>query len=132
MIDTYELEDGSQLRLTPTKAGSLLVKPDVPPEQSQGGILFPNGAMTDVNNTGTIVAVGKMLPKKTKKRKDGTTPQPFYPPGLEPGDKVMFVRFLAEQESNKQIRHQYGGAIRIKPMDVLLVYTPDEEHRFTR
>jgi len=116
--EVYTLEDGVQIRML---GDAILVRPDDPADRSASGlVLYPNGAMEHVMATGTILAFGSISPKKGPR-----TPIP----GLEVGLKVCYVRFLAEQESNKQIRVRYKGAIRIKQSDILLVYTPDEQSR---
>lgn len=115
-MDTYTTKNGEKIRLI---NNSILVKPDPTPDR-KGLIHFPDGSMEHVLNTGEVVAVGYEETKKGRR----------YPiPDLEPGEKVVFVRFLAEQDSNKQVRRMMDGTVRIRPSDVLLVYTPDEQDR---
>lgn len=113
--DTHTFDSGTKLRVM---GDAILVMPDDPPEETSTGIIYASGAMEHAYNTGTILAFG------TTRDEDGNK-EPIS--GLEVGRKVYFVRFLAEQESNTQIRHMYEGVIRIKTSDAILVF--DEEDR---
>lgn len=119
--DTYTTSEGTKIRILGNR---LLVKIDEPPKQSSSGlIIYPSGAMEHVNNTGTILAFGTIW--------KGVERIPI--PGLEVGMKVMFVRFLADQHTNKNIQHVLGtGLIQLAPSDVQLLYTPDEQNKLFR
>jgi co-chaperonin GroES (HSP10) len=116
--DTYTTPEGTKIRILGNR---LLVKIDEPPKSSSSGlIVYPNGAMEHVNNTGTILAFGTIW--------KGAERIPI--PGLEVGLKVVFVRFLAEQHTNKNIQHTLGaGMIQLAPSDIQLLYTPDEQSK---
>lgn len=117
---THQLDSGEGIR---TIGDDILVMPDPLPTESESGLIhFPGGAMEHTLGTGTILAYGVIKPKKKK--------GPGVPvPGLEVGLKCVFVRFVAEQNSNKQMRASYEGTIRLKRTDVLVVYTEDEHER---
>ena len=117
---THLLDNGQTLR---TIGDDILVMPDDRPETTASGLLhYPGGSMEHTLTTGTILAFGVIKPKK----KEG----PGVPiPGLELGLKCVFVRFVTEQNSNKQIRKNYEGVVRLKRTDVLVVYTKDEHER---
>lgn len=125
--DTYTHTDGRRIR---AMKDAILVKPDPPPTHSASGLIeYAPSAMEHVMNTGTIVAFG--FTRVGKKQFELPIPD------IEVGEKVVFVRFLAEQESNKQVRKMFDtddgtGIIRIQPKDVLLVYTADEHDRINR
>jgi co-chaperonin GroES (HSP10) len=115
--DTYTMSDGTKLRLL---NNDILVRVDEAPSQSSGGILFPQGSVDDVNNTGTVVAFGY---EKTKKGLRVPIRE------LEVGLKVVFVRYLENQTTNEHIQERFEeGLIRLQPTDVLVAYTKDDEH----
>jgi co-chaperonin GroES (HSP10) len=117
--DVHVFEDGTRLRVV---GDSILVNPDIPADRTASGlILYPDGSMEHVLNTGTVLAFGTTRPKRKG--------QPVPIPGLEKGLKLAFVRFVAEQDSNKQLRIRYRGVIRLKVSDVLVVYPPEEHAR---
>lgn len=121
--DTHVLPDGSKIRVL---NANILVKKDPPPQKDNGGvILFANGAMSHVHGTGTILASGFFTPKDLDH-----VPLTDVHPDLAVGNKVVFVRFLAEQHTNEQVREMFGDdIIRLQPNDVLLVYAPEDESR---
>ncbi len=122
--DTYKTPDGHSIRMI---GENILIKVDETPDRV-GLIHLPTGAMTNVTNTATILAYGY---KYTSKKVNGAVVNGKIPiPGLEPGLKCLFVRFLAEQDSNKQLQRRIEeGVIRIKPDDILLVFPPSEADR---
>jgi co-chaperonin GroES (HSP10) len=117
--DTYVLPDGRKVRMMNK---NLLVKIDKPAEKTASGlVLYPGGAMEHANNTGTILAFGYEYDENGERI-------PLR--DLEVGLKVLFVRFLADQHTNEQIREMFGeDIIRLQPSDVFFVYTPDEHSK---
>lgn len=107
------LRDGRRIRVT---GNNLLVRPDPEPKQV-GLIQLPDGACEGVMNTGVVMARGYVMAQA-----EFHTPIP----GIEQGDRVAFVRFLAKQDSNVQLTERLGEpVIRIRASDVSLVF--DEE-----
>lgn len=120
--DTFELPDGRRIRVL---GPNIFVKMD-PVDTKRGLIHFAPSAMDHVNRTGTVIAFGTY--EITKGPKRGTR---IPIPEVNVGDKVLFIRFLAEQDSNKYIRHQFGNdIIRIRPADIAVSYSADETHEF--
>lgn len=121
--DTHVLPDGTKIRVM---NANILVKKDPPPEKDNGGlIIFANGAMSHVHGTGTIVATGFFTPKE-----GDYLPLTDVHPDLAVGNKIVFVRFLAEQHTNERVREMFGDdIIRLQPTDVLLVYDREDEGR---
>lgn len=120
--DTHTFENGKSLRII---GDGILIQPDKPPDVSKTGLIhFPDGAMEHTLNTGTILAYGKIKPRKRVKA--------LPIPDLEKGLGVVYVRFVDEQHSNQQIRKTFDGAVRIKSTDVLMLYTRDEQERINR
>lgn len=119
MNDSYTTKSGNTLRVI---NDNILVAVDPLPEMSASGlVLYPNGSMEHVHNTGTVVAFGYTWIETA----DGPKRIPL--PELEVGMRVVFIRFLAEQDSNKQVRLiAEEDVIRIKPNDILLTFPPDE------
>jgi co-chaperonin GroES (HSP10) len=119
--DTYVTPEGKKIRILGNR---LLVRIDKPQEMTSSGlIIYASGAMEHVNNTATILAFGTIW--------NGNERIPI--PGLEVGLKIMFVRFLAEQHTNQNIRHILGeDLIQLAPSDVQLLYTPDEHDKLFR
>lgn len=104
---------------------------EVDPEQDQiatesGVKLFkPQGACEHVLNTGVVLATGP-----GKKYDSGK----IVPTGVEPGDGVVFIKFVAGYtETGKAIQHVVGkNKSIIKPNDVLLVYDRKNPPKFTQ
>lgn len=84
----------------------------------------PDGACEHVLNTGEVVSTGA-----GKKCRKGTVPT-----GVEPGDGVLFIKFIAGYtETNKAIQHVIGKNLAvIKPKDILLVYDRKHPPKFTQ
>lgn len=121
--DTYRFEDGQSITVL---GNNILVRMD-PVETRRGLIHFADGAMDHVNRTGTVLAFGTREITKGPRRGEKI---PI--PEIEVGMKVLFIRFLAEQESNKYIRHVFGNdIIRVKPSDIQLAYSADDSVTFT-
>ena len=112
-FDTYEYESGRSLRITGKK---VLVMGDELSKKTKGGLWKPEGACEHVYRTGTILAFGYDRIKKTGKK------VPIR--DIEVGLKCCFVRFLAEQDSNKQIRARFGDddVFLIGPTDLMFVW----------
>ncbi len=117
--DTYVLPDGRLIRII---GDNILIRFDEPKDVSASGlIIFPQGSIEDVNNTGTILAFGTLSFGNGKR-------VPI--PDLEMGMKCLFVRFLAEQDSNKQLRIRLGhNIIRLKPSDILFLYDARDDDK---
>lgn len=115
--DTYTAEDGKVIRMI---GKNMLVKIDEPPKQTASGlVLYASGAMENVNNTGTIVAFGYEFTEDGEKI-------PIR--DINIGEKVLFVRFLAEQHTNEYIREMFGkDLIRLQPSDIQLIYSPEDQ-----
>ncbi len=97
---------------------NILVRPDPLPSRTRGGLIIPGDAVEDLQNTGTVLAVGRVATTRGAER--------VGIPGLKPGDRVSYLRFLEKQDSNTQIQHRLGdNIISIRPADVQLVF--DEE-----
>jgi co-chaperonin GroES (HSP10) len=107
------------------KNDRILVKMDPLPEKVGGGILFrPNDEAHDsIMGTGVVVATGPgKYPKKGGKR---------VPVGVEPGEGVVFIRYLEKTKTNQQLQHHLNREeILIQPNDILLVYDRDDTPRF--
>ncbi len=122
---TYTFEDGTRLRVL---GDAILVKPDPVQTHSASGLIeFADGAMEHTLLTGTILAFGM------HKLKNGTRiPLNKAHPDLAVGRKLVFVRFLKEQHTNKTWAEMFEGAIRLTITDAMLVYDPEEQDRLLR
>lgn len=111
--DTYEYANGKSLRLLGKK---ILVQGHPLPKETSGGIIMPGRAVEHVWRVGTILAFGYMdTPGKRSKR--------IPIPDIEAGLHCCFVRYLAEQDSNKQLRLLGENDIfAIGPTDILFVW----------
>ena len=115
----HEFRDGTRITMM---GDSILVRPDAPRDRTTSGLIhYPGGAMEHVLNTGEILAFG------TRDLKDGRR---IPIPDLETGKKCVFVRFIAEQDTNKALRERFPDeCIRLKTSDILCIYAAeDEEH----
>ncbi len=107
------LKDGTRMRVI---GNNLLVRVDPAAKESAGGILLPGDAVEHVYNTGTVLAKGFVSSTAA-----GTTDVEI--PGIEPGDRVYFIRYLAKQDTNIWLAKRFGDdVIRLRPADVLLVF----------
>jgi co-chaperonin GroES (HSP10) len=115
----------------------VLVKIDKPREKTSGGIVIPDTAGdrgdAGILATGTILAFGFA---SFGGRKVGGAAVPFTKiplPELYVGAKTAFIRYYAEQDSNKQIQYRIeGGVIRMKPLDLLFLFDPEDLDRVLR
>lgn len=123
--DSYTLPDGGVLRMLNS---NILVRKDKPAEKSASGLIhYATNAMEHTNNTGTILAYGYY---NTKNGRRVPLDQVY---DLAVGMKCVFVRFLADQHTNEQIREYFGDdVIRLQPNDLQLVYDPEDEGRLFR
>jgi co-chaperonin GroES (HSP10) len=113
--DTAELNSGLSVRVV---GNNLLVRPDPLPTQSAGGIIYANDAVEHIFNTGVVLAVGYVTAQ---------APAGTHIPGIKPGDKIYFIRYLAKQDTNIQLSERLGDdVIRIRPADVLLVFDAED------
>lgn len=111
----HTLKDGTALRVT---GNNLFVVPDPVEKESAGGILYAGDAVAHVYNTGVVVARGYVMSQAD-----------FHTPisGIKKGDRVLFIRYLAKQDSNIQMCQRLGEeVIRIRPSDVQLVFDDED------
>lgn len=119
----YKLPDGRVLRIL---NDDILVKMDPLRETTSGGIVIPDtvGDRGDAGilATGTVLAYGFAHTK--------TRPRPPIG-GLKAGDKIVFIRFLKEQETNKQLHTRFGDAdiFKLKESSIIVVYDPEDHDR---
>lgn len=120
--DSYTLPDGRVLRMMNS---NILVRKDKPAEVSASGLIhYANNAMEHTNNTGTILAYGYY------NTEDGRRVPLDEVYGISVGLKCVFIRFLADQHTNEQIREQFGeDLIRLQPNDLQLVYDPEDQDK---
>lgn len=116
----YKLADGRLLKIL---GDDILVKMDELRETTSGGIHIPDTAGdrgdAGILATGTVVAYGFA---NTKSR-----PRPPIG-GLKIGDKVAFIRFLKEQETNRQFFVRFD-LVKIKESSVIVVFDPEDIDR---
>lgn len=114
----HVFENGEKITMM---GDSILVRPDVPRDRSSSGLIhYAPGAMEDVLNTGEILAFGTRDLKKSGQR------VPI--PDLKRGLKCVFVRFIAEQDSNKAMQHVLPEkCIRLRTTDIIAVYDRADE-----
>lgn len=128
--DTYVAANGKQVRLI---NDDVLVRMDPLLEKTSGGIVIPDTAGDrgdqGVLATGTVVAYGYLTFGGKKGKPFRRVPLPEF--GI--GKKVVFTRFYAEQHSNQQLQYRVEhGVIRMKPLDILFTFDPEDAHRVLR
>ena len=108
---------------------NILIKVDEESEVTAGGIIKPDDATESIQGTAVVVAVGPG--KWTEPKKKGVQPKRI-PVGVEVGDGVVFIKYLAKTRTNEQLRqwHLQERQLLIKPGDVLLAYDRDNPPRF--
>ena len=118
--DSYTLPDGRVVRMLNS---NILVRKDKPAEATASGLIhYAPNALEHANNTGTILAYGYY---NTKDGKRLPLDQVY---DIAVGLKCVFIRFLADQHTNEQIREQFGeDIIRLQPNDLQVVYDPEDE-----
>jgi len=117
--DSYTLPDGRVVRMMNS---NILVRKDKPAEVSASGLIHYGNAMEHTNNTGTILAYGYY------NTEDGRRIPLDEVYDLAVGLKCVFIRFLADQHTNEQIREHFGeDIIRLQPNDLQLVYDAADE-----
>lgn len=126
----YETPDGRVVRLI---NDDVLVKIDPPRETSSGGIIIPDtvGDRGDAGilTTGTVLAYGFFEIGGKKGRPFKRIPIPE----LSVGMKVVFIRYYAEQHSNKQIQYRLEeGVIKMNAPDFMLAFDPEDMDRVLR
>lgn len=103
------------------------VDPEANQIATESGVTLykPDGACEHVLNTGVVLATGP-----GRKYDSGK----IVPTGVEPGDGVLFIKFIATYtETGKSIQHVIGkNKAMIKPGDVLLVYDRKNPPKFTQ
>lgn len=119
MHNTYESKSGKVILINE----DVLVRRLPLRTQTESGILLPETAgelgEAGIMASGVILAYGFVLPKKLGRK--------IPIPQLNVGDHVVFIRFLAEQHTNKYMQHVVEKDVfRIKPQDILLIHGPEE------
>jgi len=103
------------------------VDPETDQIATESGVkLFkPQGAHEHVLATAEVVATGPGKLTKSGVRS---------PTGVEPGEGIVFVKFVATYtETGKSIQHAIGkGMALIKPNDIFLVYDRKNPPKFTQ
>lgn len=114
------------LRLRELLGENVLVKMDPEKETVAGGLLVkPETAHEHVLRTGEVVRVGKG--KRSKKTGD------HLPMTLQPGDGVVFVRFMADTKTSEALQYHFGkDHVLLKEGDVLLAYDRADAPEFTQ
>lgn len=107
--DVYELPDGGVFRVRPNR---VLVRFEEAQAESAGGILIPERSR-DPHGHAEVLAVGE-LRKGTK----------TLPPPVRPGERVIALRALAEQDSNPTAFKLTDGAVLIRYDDIIGVLEP--------
>lgn len=124
--DIYETADGRLVRMV---GKNILIRADKPREISFGGIHYATSSVEHVMNTGTILAFG-FIEVGGKK---GYPHKRFPIPDIEVGDRCVFVRYLSEVHTNKQVQQRIEeGVFRIQTSDILIVYDPEDEELIFR
>lgn len=110
---THTFEDGTSLTL---RGDNILVRADPPPTTAGNGLIhLPGSAAEHPFNTGTILAFG------TRELKDGRRVP--LSEDIHIGDRCMFIRYLSEQETNKDIRATFGKDIfRLRIRDIIFCF----------
>ena len=126
----YRAPDGRLVRLI---NDDVLVRMDPPREKTSGGIIIPDtvGDRGDAGilTTGTVLAYGFVH----RGGKKGLPYRRMPIPELSVGLKVVFIRYYAEQHSNKQLQYRLEeGVIRMKPLDFMLAFGPEDMDRVLR
>lgn len=108
---------------------NILIRVDEESAVTAGGIIKPEGATENIQGTAEVVAVGPGVwnyPKKGEESKRVSV-------GVEPGDGIVFIKYLAKTRTNEQLRqwHLQERELLIKPPDVLLVYDRKNPPDFT-
>src|SRR5690606_37937638 len=98
-----------------------------------GGLFIPDtvGDRGDqgILTTGTVLAYGFASIGGKKGKPFRRIPLPEF----KVGQKVVYIRFYAEQHSNQQLQFRVEkGVIRMKPLDILFTFDPDDAHRVLR
>jgi len=105
----------------------LIVRMDPLRDKTSGGIIIPDtvGDRGDegILVRGTIEAYGFTTIGGKRKIPFQRIPLPEFYVGM----KVVFIRFHAEQHTNKDIQHIMGdGVIRMKPLDIMLAFDAED------
>lgn len=77
----------------------VLIEVDEDEAETSGGLVIPEGSVEDIHKWGTVISVGPGRLSKKGVR---------IPVGVEPGDRVAFVRFLERTETGKALRATLG------------------------
>ena len=104
----------------------VLVKMDPDNEAIAGGLLVkPETAHEHVLRTGEVIQVGSgKRSKKTGER---------LPMTLQPGDGVVFVRFMADTKTSEALQYHLGkDHVLLKEGDVLLSYDRADAPEFSQ
>lgn len=126
----YRTPNGEIVRLV---NDDLIVRMDPLRETTRGGIIIPDTAGdrgdAGILTTGTVEAFGFATIGGKKNIPFQRIPLPEFYIGM----KVVFIRYYAEQHTNKSIQHTFGeGVIKLKPLDVMLAFDPEDMDRVLR
>lgn len=109
--------------------GWVLVKLDPNTKRTSSGLYKPDKAYEHIFRTGTVLKVGSGPWGK----KEGTTERTTVrrPMDVKEGEKVLFIRFVANTHTGEQLRQQYLGDkhVLLQEEDFLLVGPPEEFER---
>lgn len=108
---------------------NILIRVDEESEVTAGGLIKPADATESVQGTAEVLAVG---PGLWTKPKNGGPPERIST-GVEKGDGVVFIKYLAKTRTNEQLSQWHLGVreLLIKPGDVLLIYNRKDPPRFS-
>lgn len=105
----------------------ILIRIDPEKEKTAGGLYKPQGASDTMMATGEVLAVGpgaypKVGPKQSRR----------IPVGVEPGEGVVFIRFIEKTKTNEQLQQHHLGEdkLLIQPNDILLTYNRSDPVEF--
>lgn len=110
------------------QGNTVLIKLDPESNKTQSGILYkPDGAHEHVLRTGVVLQVGpgKYLTDDTDARQ---------PMGVEPGDGVLFIKFVATHtETAKSIREYLKeDEALLQLSDIMLVFDHNDPPEFSQ
>ena len=119
MRSCYATPAGVVARLV---GNALLVRPDPEPTETRGGIIVPGLGNASLHHTGEVVAVGYVKGKRMLER------APV--PGVEVGDRILYVRLLSLTAGNPEIKRILDdNVVFIRPADVLLTFAAEDVSR---
>lgn len=109
-MHSAQLPDGRTLKLT----GPRILVEVLPGPKKLGVIELPDNVAASNYSHGKVLAVG------VRQLRDGRS---IPLEGVRPGDRCVFVRFVANIHTNEQVQDRLGeNIIIVEPKDLLLVY----------